>query len=52
MYSTKSLAPAVWYLRYFVREGMVTYIQNKHPNSLPKLRVSSHFSVENDKENN
>ena len=45
-------SPTAWDLRCFMREGLVTYIQNNHPDSLPKLRVASDFSVENAKDNN
>ena len=30
-----------WDLRCFVREGLIKYIQENHPESLPKLRIDT-----------
>lgn len=44
-------SPTAWDLRCFIREGLIKYIQENHPDSLPKLRFASDFSVENPTDN-
>lgn len=34
-------SPTAWDLRCYVREGLIKYIQENYPDSLPKLRISS-----------
>ncbi len=42
-------SPTAWDLRCFIREGLITYIQNNYPDSLPKLRIVSDFSADKQK---
>lgn len=44
-------SPTAWDLRCFIREGLIKYIQDNHPGSLPKLRVASDLFAEKKNDN-
>lgn len=43
-------SPTAWDLRVYVREGLIKYLQQNYPDSLPKSRIEVHDPTDNIKE--